>query len=353
MVIQQSQVNMYSQSQFTFEHSSETSVQLHYGEANNNETEDSLKEAFRIDFQQTYSASISTERMVYNYEENMSVEDQVKKMIIEKLLKRLYGEDAHIPFYPAKKPVHAVQNAVTAPLNPYKKQETQDQELKAMVFQTHEEYYQKQTIDFSASLKIQTPNQTFEMNIELSFSQELYASRSSQIVIGDERFIDPLIINYDKDVNPFENISNLRFEFDLDNDGKTEMIPLLVQGAGFLALDKNNNGTIDNGNELFGPQTNNGFEELAQYDTDKNNWIDENDAVFDRLKVWSKNDQGKSELVSLIDRNVGAIYLGEVQSGFKYQTEPFQTDAVQKSNGVFVKEDGSGVGVVNSIDVVV
>lgn len=188
--------------------------------------------------------------------------------------------------------------------------------------------------------------------MDLSFSQEFYESQSTQIIVGDKSFIDPLVINYDEDVNPFANISNLHFAFDLDNDGITEMIPQLKLGAGFLALDKNENGKIDNGSELFGPTTNNGFAELALYDEDKNNWIDEKDAVFDKLKVYSIDENGNHSLVSLIDRNVGAIYLGDVQSGFKYQSAMNQTDALQKSNGIFVKEDGSGLGVVNSIDVV-
>ena len=53
---------------------------------------------------------------------------------------------------------------------------------------------------------------------------------------------DTTAATYDEDVNPFANISNLHFAFDLDSDGTTELIPQLKAGAGFLSLDKNENG---------------------------------------------------------------------------------------------------------------
>lgn len=348
MTIENSQVSLYSKTQLNFVHSQSTSVELHYGEKNNtNESDISTV----LNFQKSYSTMTQNSRAVYDYEDNLSLEDRLKKLLIEILLGRLNKDKSDIKMYPDKKS-NVVKNDFSF-LNPYTKQQSNNSELKAMVFNTQELYYQKQTVDFSSSVKINTPNQSFEMNINLSFSQEFYKSQSTQFILGDKSFIDPLVINYDENVNPFDNISNLHFAFDLDNDGTTEMIPQLKQGAGFLVLDKNENRKIDNGSELFGPSTNNGFAELAQYDEDNNNWIDEKDSVFDKLKVWSIDENGNSSLVSLIDRNVGAIYLGDVQSGFKYQSAIDETTAVQKSNGIFVKEDGSGLGVVNSIDVVV
>ncbi|QKF78885.1 hypothetical protein [Arcobacter defluvii] len=349
MIIKNSQILLSSQSQYAFKHSSSTSVQLHYGEKTQDEKQ--TNQAFVLNFQQAYASSIQYERVAYNYEDNMSLEDRIKKLIIEKLLERLNNEKK-VSLYPNKKIVSNLKENITMPLNPYKDNQ-KTLELKAMVFQTQENYYQKQSVDFSASVKFQTPNNTYEMNLNISFSKELYEASSSQIIIGDKNFVDPLIINYGEDINPFENISSLRFAFDLDNNGETEMIPYLKNGAGFLALDKNDNGSIDNGSELFGPKTNNGFKELAMYDSDNNNFIDENDMIFNKLKIWSIDESGNSSLISLLDANVGAIYLGDVQSGFSYQNSIESKQAVQKSNGIFIKEDGSGLGVVNSIDIVV
>ncbi|RXK05641.1 hypothetical protein [Halarcobacter bivalviorum] len=359
MIIESSQIGLYSESKFIFEHKSNTNVEFFYGQVDSNTEEVSQEnEAFSLNLQYTYSSSISYERAIYSFEDNLSLEDKIKKILIEKLLEKIYNED-EISLLPRKKSTSFVKknnmiNVKDNLSNPYKEAPiNQDFELKAMVFNTKETYYEKQSIDFSASVKFQTPNKSYELNLELSFSKEFYELSSSRMVVGDKRFIDPLIVNFDEDVNPFENLSSFRFAFDLDSDGETELIPLLKEGAGYLAYDENENGKIDNGKELFGPQTNDGFKELAKYDEDKNSFIDENDSIFDKLKIWSIDSSGEGSLISLIDANVGAIYLGDVQSGFSYKESINSTQALQKSNGVFIKEDGSGLGMINSIDVVV
>lgn len=348
MKIDNSQVNLYSNTQFSFKQSESTSIQYHYGEKSL-ENENDVSAVLTL--QDTYSSITQSSRVLYDYEDNLSSEDRIKKKIIEILLGRLKGSTTKNEIYPNQKS-NVIKNTYLNVPNPYKMEHSKEKELKAIVFNTQEEYYQKQSIQFSSSVKIQTSSQLFEMNLELSFSQEFYETHNSQLIIGDKSFIDPLVINYDENINPFANISNLHFAFDLDSDGISEMIPQLKLGSGFLALDKNENEKIDNGSELFGPTTNNGFTELSLYDADKNYWIDEKDEIFNKLKIFSIDENGNQSLVSLIYKNVGAIYLGDVQSGFKYQSAINQTDALQKSNGIFVKEDGSGLGIVNSIDIV-
>jgi hypothetical protein len=74
----------------------------------------------------------------------------------------------------------------------------------------------------------------------------------------------------------------------------------------WLALDKNKDGVITDGTELFGNitaqavpppgQARNGFLALAQYDGDGNRVIDERDPVFDDLRAWQdKNHDGVSQ----------------------------------------------------------
>ncbi len=274
------------------------------------------------------------QKTINNYENQMCSKEQINKQVIENILYRFFNSDKDIFKYPQKE----INNE-------------QEHENTSITIETKEEYYKKQTVDFSTSLEIQTPDKNYIMNLEIAFSKELYEAHNMELQFGNPNLKDPLVINYSEDSNPFDNLSTLRFEFDLNNDGENELIPLLKKGSGFLAYDRNDNGEIDNGHELFGPKTDDGFQELAQYDHDNNNWIDENDAIFDKLKVWQINENGDNNLVSLVDLNIGAIYLESVESGFEYQNKIDKVDAVQRANGIYVKNDGSGIRMINALDI--
>ena len=108
--------------------------------------------------------------------------------------------------------------------------------------------------------------------------------------------LDPLILDLDGDGYNVENKEN-GTNFDLDKNGFAEKINWTTKD-GFLCLDLNGNGNIDNGGEVFGDQTlladgttaKNGFEALAQYDSNSDGVIDANDEIFSQLKVWVDAD---------------------------------------------------------------
>jgi len=337
MIIEDSNVLMQSKVESQEMHySSSEVVEMKYDflsivEENGYKAKVATEQLLSTDFR---SHKSKVQKTIYNYENQMCSKEQMNKQIIENIIDRFFNSDKDIFKYPQKD------------LN-------NEQNLKntSITINTKEEYYKKQTVDFSTSLEIETPNKNYSMNLEVAFSKELYEAHSMELQFGNPNLKDPLVINYGEDSNPFENLSTLRFEFDLDNDGENELIPLLKKGSGFLSLDKNNNGKIDNGHELFGPKTDEGFQELAQYDQDNNNWIDENDAIFNKLKVWQINEDGDNNLVSLLDLNIGAIYLGSVESGFEYQKKINKVEAVQRTNGIYVKNDGSGIRMINALDI--
>ena len=98
--------------------------------------------------------------------------------------------------------------------------------------------------------------------------------------------------------------------FDIHGDGHPILISWTVpnSGVGFLALDRNHNGTIDDGKELFGnftsqdPNTSpNGFAALREFDKaplggNGDGIVDRRDAVFGDLLIWiDKNHDGQSQ----------------------------------------------------------
>jgi hypothetical protein len=193
-----------------------------------------------------------------------------------------------------------------------------------------------QSLTFEALGQVTTEDGlSIDFILALDYERDISMEQVNQFV-GNRDLIDPLMINLDG--GPVE-LSDLTFEFDLDSDGVTEHISQTAGGSGFLVFDKNNNGEIDDGNEMFGPQSGKGYEELRQYDDDGNGWIDENDAIFSELGVMSFSAEGR-ETQSLLDAGVGAIFLGSVESNYEVNTESGFYGGQITQSGVALTEDG-------------
>lgn len=206
----------------------------------------------------------------------------------------------------------------------------------------------KEVTCFSTTGKVQTAD-----GREIDFNLNLEMSREFTQVMGGMEYtrktfcVDPLVINLEG--NP-ASFSDKTFLFDLDADGEKEELSSLAAGSGFLALDKNGDGTINDGKELFGPQSGDGFKDLAAYDEDGNGWIDEGDSVFDKLRIWTLDENGKERLVGIGKAGVGAIYLGKADTEFSLNDmESNETQGIIRSTGIFLKENG-GMGTIQHVD---
>lgn len=183
----------------------------------------------------------------------------------------------------------------------------------------------------------------FGVSFSLSSRLTQYAGMSISSAVG---MIDPLVINVGSDIT---HIDDQHFYFDLDSDGKEDKISNLGSGSGFLAYDKNGDGIINNGTELFGTKSGDGFRDLAAYDGDNNGWIDENDEIYNKLSVWIRNPDGTDSLLSLKDADVGAIYLDSARTDFTHRALDLAITAMTRASGLFLKESG-GVGTVQQVD---
>lgn len=183
----------------------------------------------------------------------------------------------------------------------------------------------------------------FRATASQSFSFE-YASGEYAERISERK--DPLIINYG---GGFNNLSGEAYQFDLDGDGKAETISFAGSGSGFLAFDKNGDGIINDGSELFGAKTGNGFVELAQYDEDGNGYIDSGDSVFKQLRIYEKTSDGEDKLTSLADLEIAAIGLESTVTPFRIADSLNNELGMARATGVFIRSNGS-VGSVQQID---
>jgi hypothetical protein len=120
--------------------------------------------------------------------------------------------------------------------------------------------------------------------------------------------------------------------FDFNGDGIPEKTAWTSPNSddSFLVLDRNNNGVIDNGHELFGnftPQSRtdepNGFHALAEFDKrdkggNQDGRIDSRDSVFEYLRLWrDTNHNGisePSELSTMLEANISEIDLAYKES---------------------------------------
>jgi len=137
---------------------------------------------------------------------------------------------------------------------------------------------------------------------------------------------DPLIIDLGKQGIELTTLDN-GVNFDMDNNTFAEKTAWIGLEDGFLVLDRNDNGKIDNGGELFGDQvilksglnSTSGFEALMEFDENKDGVIDKKDAIYSSLKVWiDENHNGISEsneLKTLIDLGISSINLKSTQEG--------------------------------------
>lgn len=186
------------------------------------------------------------------------------------------------------------------------------------------------TISFNAGLMMQRYERT-----ESSFSFD---------ATNAAKKTDPLVLNLSTDQ---VRLTGSSVAFDLNSDGSKEKLATLASGSAYLVLDRNHNGKIDNGSELFGPASGDGFSDLSQLDSDQNGWIDENDAAYAQLAVW--NPGGNME--SIADAGVGAVALQNRATPYTIKEAGKELGSV-RATGIFLTESGEA-RTIQQVDMVV
>lgn len=131
--------------------------------------------------------------------------------------------------------------------------------------------------------------------------------------------LDPLVLDLDGDGIETTGSRDVVVLFDHDADGVKTGTGWVKPDDGWLVLDRNGNGTIDSGRELFGVDTlkcngqlaTDGFDALKDLDANQDGKIDATDSVFANLRIWRDlNQDGISqanELTTLATNNITGI----------------------------------------------
>lgn len=284
----------------------------------------------------------------------LNPEDKVKIELLKKLFESMTGKSFNVGMLDAQAVGNSGNNSTTeqATTSANQLSITSSEALEhGFEYSYSETTTSTEQVQFQAQGQVRTADgRVIDLNLQLNMSRSLSENHSFQIRLG-AALKDPLVINFS---GQDAELSTDTIEFDIDSDGELDTVHRLDDSSGYIALDKNNNGAIDNGNELFGAQSGNGFKELAAYDDDKNGFIDEGDAIWDQLRIWVQHDDGSSSMFTLADKDIGALYLGYSRTDWELSAGQHSDEMAGKirATGLFLTEEGE-TGTLQQVDLVV
>lgn len=211
-------------------------------------------------------------------------------------------------------------------------------------------YQESESLSFAAGGVVKTADgREIAFSVQMSLSRSFSAQAGLHLQAG-QAAKDPLVISFPGQV---PQLTDTKFSFDLDADGRKEDISFVAPGSGFLVFDRNGDGRVNDGRELFGTRSGDGFAELAALDDDGNGWLDENDAAFGRLRLWTRDAGGHDRLQDLPAANIGALSLQHAAAPYVFKNDIGTVQGAMRAAGVFLQEDGQGAGTVSQIDLAV
>lgn len=265
--------------------------------------------------------------------------------ILKALFERLTGRHFRTIDAVAAQQAQAAEETTTPPAE----QPAGNQNDWGLLYEHREVYHESETTQFAAQGVVTTADgQQIEIGIEMNMSRSFTSVVEETLQAGEVRLKDPLVLNFDGSA---AQLTQKTFSFDIDADGSDDQVAFVGPRSGLLALDANSDGAINDGKELFGALSGDGFADLAVYDGDQNGWIDENDTIFSQLRIWMKTASGEDQLFALAEKGVGAIYLGRVDTPFSIKDTENALQGQVRATGLFLHEDGR-VGAMQQLDLV-
>ena len=295
-------------------------------------------------------AAEASEMKEVDDELELEVLDDLKLSMVKLMIEAFTGREIEI-YRPGKEGEGSGESALAPPKSgpPAEGAPTEgEREGWGMVYDYHEFHLEEEQTRFQAHGVVRTEDgREIDFTAELEMSRH-FASREQLSLRAGDALKDPLVLNFN---GTAAQLTEERMAFDIDGDGEKDEIALLAPNSAYLALDRDGDGRINDGTELFGPESGDGFEELSRLDEDGNRWIDENDSSFDKLLLWSPAGEGADSLRTLTESNVGAIYLGRVNTQFSLKDSSNELQGEVRTSSVYLNEDGTP-GTIQQLDLV-
>jgi Calx-beta domain len=126
-------------------------------------------------------------------------------------------------------------------------------------------------------------------SLQITDAQGLEVTKGKLDVLIEDKsqyvFVSPIAIDLDR--NGIQTVSvDAGVKFDILNSGTAVNTGWISGGDGFLAVDRNGNGSIDNRSELFGGAVGAGFEQLDSFDSNRDGLVNNQDSHWQQLSIW-------------------------------------------------------------------
>lgn len=156
---------------------------------------------------------------------------------------------------------------------------------------------------------------------------------------------DPLVVSLSG--SPVQ-LTEQNMLFDLNSNGEKVKLPQLAAQQYYLSADRNQDQQINHGAELFGPQTGQGFAELAQFDDNGNGFIDAADDIWQHLYLWRPNET----LLSMNEAKLSTFSISSAATPMPLLDKQQQKSGEIQRSGLAFSNDAKPV-LVQQIDLVV
>lgn len=149
-----------------------------------------------------------------------------------------------------------------------------------------------EAVNFISELRWDAINYTVDVInlVSLAIDLSMYEFVNTMKNLAIFKPFDPVVLDMDGDGIELINVKYSQAQFDFDNDGFNEKAGWVAPDDAFLVFDANNNGVIDDIDEMFGNDTISGFAELAVFDLNSDGKINSNDADPDPEDTISVDD---------------------------------------------------------------